>query len=67
MLAQMIQVAKGTTDVAAYGTVLATLTGWLPPLAALFSILWLGMQMLEKITGVPFHQLVRCVWRRIFG
>ena len=32
-------------DALSFGTVIATIAGWLPPIAALFSIVWLGMQM----------------------
>lgn len=53
---------KSATDVTAYGTVVATVIGWLPAIAALFSIIWLSMQMAEKVTGKTFHELVRCAW-----
>jgi hypothetical protein len=32
-------------DWVAYGTAVAVVAGWLPPLAALFSIIWLGLQI----------------------
>ena len=32
-------------DAAAGGTAIATVAGWLPPVAALFTIIWLAMQM----------------------
>jgi len=67
MQPQVQQIVKSAGDVTAYGTAVATLVGWLPHIAALFSVLWLGMQMLEKITGKPFHELVRCVWRKLRG
>ena len=67
MQSHLIQTAKSVTDVVAYGTVFATLLDVLPAISSLFAIVWFGMQMIEKITGTPFHQLVRCVWRRIFG
>lgn len=65
MTPQVQQAIKQTGDVAAYGTVAATLVGWLPHIAAGFSIIWLSMQMLEKITGKTINELVRCVWAKI--
>jgi hypothetical protein len=32
-------------DWAAYGTAVAVVGGWLPPVAALFSIVWFGLQI----------------------
>lgn len=32
-------------DMASVVTAVATVAGWLPKIAALFSIIWLGMQM----------------------
>ena len=37
--------AKHVVDGAAIGATIATIAGWLPPIAALMSIVWLGMQM----------------------
>lgn len=34
-------------------TVVGTLTTWLPPLAALVSILWTGLRIFEMVTGRP--------------
>lgn len=58
-------ILKTMGDVTAYGTVVATLFGWLPNIAALFSIIWLGMQMTEKITGKTFHELILCAWDKL--
>ena len=50
-LQQMEQTAvKSVTDVAAVGTVTGSLVGWLPELATLFTILWLGIRMWESET-----------------
>lgn len=39
------QVTKHTIDGIALGTAFSAFVGWLPSVAALFSIVWLGMQM----------------------
>jgi len=67
MQPQTQQLIKNVADGTAYGTVVATLVGWLPAIAAGFTVLWLGMQMTEKIAGRPFHDLVRCAWRKLRG
>ena len=67
MAPQAQQIIKGAGDATAYGTAVATLVGWLPAIAALFTVIWLGMQMVEKVVGKPFHELVRCAWKRIHG
>lgn len=42
--------AKTIIDGVSIGTAIATLAGWLPNLAALLSIVWLGMQMYDWIS-----------------
>jgi hypothetical protein len=37
-------------DGASIGTVLATLAGWLPAVAALFTIVWTGIRIYESPT-----------------
>ena len=64
---QTQQIIKQTGDVAAYGTVVATLVGWLPAIAALFTILWLAIQITEKVVGKSFHHLVQCAWQWLKG
>ena len=39
------QHAKVAMDIAAGSVMLATIAGWLPPIAAVFTIIWCGMQM----------------------
>ncbi|MFZ6731987.1 hypothetical protein ACO0LG_08720 [Undibacterium sp. Ji42W] len=39
-----IETVKNILDVAAFGTAFATVAKMLPPLAALFSILWISFQ-----------------------
>ena len=41
---------KQVLDVASIGTVVATLTAWLPPIAALISILWGLIRVYETET-----------------
>jgi uncharacterized protein YqgC (DUF456 family) len=67
MTPQTQQVVKAAGDTTAYGAVIGSLLGWLPSIAAGFTIIWLGMQMVEKITGKHFHELVRCAWQRLRG
>jgi hypothetical protein len=40
---------KITLDGAAIGAAIGAIAGWLPPIAALMSIIWLGMQMYDWI------------------
>lgn len=39
---------KGMVDVAAIANVVATLIGWLPAIAAVFSIVWVGIQIYDR-------------------
>lgn len=41
--------------------VIAALTGFLPPIAALFSIIWIAIQITEKLTGKSARELLACV------
>ena len=45
--------AKHIIDTISVGTVIATLTTWLPPIAALLSIIWTALRLWEMITGKP--------------
>jgi hypothetical protein len=42
---QTLEQAKTIGDVLSISTVVATIAGWLPAIAAIFSILWLVMQI----------------------
>jgi len=42
---------KHLVDGISYITVLATLTAWLPPIAALLSIIWTSLRIYEMVTG----------------
>lgn len=55
---------KQTFDLGAYGITVATLLQWLPHVAAIFSILWLSMQMIEKVVGKPLHEILKCFFDR---
>ena len=61
---QTQQVIKAAGDATAYGTVIATLVGWLPSVAALFSILWLTIQITEKIADKKFHELLQSAYKK---
>lgn len=45
---QVPETVKHIIDWASIATTVATVAGWLPPLAALMSIVWLGMQMVDR-------------------
>jgi hypothetical protein len=61
------QMAKTTVDITAYGTAVATLLGWLPHIAALFSLIYFAIQITEKVAGKPFHELLRRAWQKPRG
>lgn len=42
-----MQHIKNLLDVGSLTTVIATIIGWLPPLAALASIIWTGIQIYD--------------------
>lgn len=42
---------KHFLDAVSISTVLATLTAWLPPIAALLSIIWTALRIYELVTG----------------
>ena len=44
------QIAKQTADIVSYGTVVGAFLGYLPTLAAGFSILWISIQIWESQT-----------------
>ena len=66
MQPQVQQAIKTTGDT----TALAALGGWfvgvLPIVATLFTVIWFGILITEKITGKAFHELVRCAYRKVF-
>ena len=46
----MTQEGKQVLDVAAASTSVLSLAAWLPPLASLFTIVWLGIRIWESDT-----------------
>ena len=46
----MDNTTKDMMDVVAASTALATLAAWLPPVASLFTIVWLGLRIYESDT-----------------
>lgn len=46
----MVEETKTAVDVAAASTGLLTLGAWLPPIASLFTIIWLGLRIYESDT-----------------
>ena len=59
------QMIQNVTDAVPHVGVIAALAGWLPPIAALFSILWISIQIVEKVTGKPAHVLFAPLCARI--
>jgi len=62
---QVAQIIRTAGDVTAYSAIIAALLGWLPQIAAGFSIIWISMQMLEKITGKTINAMLRNLCGRI--
>ncbi len=46
----MIEETKEVVDIAAASTAILTLGAWLPPIASLFTIVWLGLRIYESDT-----------------
>lgn len=51
MTAHLNETTKHIVDAVSVTTVVGTLTAWLPPIAALLSIVWTAMRIYEMITG----------------
>ena len=45
-----LDTGKDLVDVAAASTALMTMAAWLPPVASLFTIIWLGIRIWETDT-----------------
>lgn len=67
MTPQIQQNVKYGADALAFGGVIGTLVGWLPAVAAGLSILWLSIQISEKVIGRPFNEILRNLWWRLTG
>ena len=46
----MIEETKEVVDVVAASTAIFTIGAWLPPIASLFTIVWLGLRIYESDT-----------------
>tara|TARA_B110000858_G_C17642581_1_gene398822 strand:+ start:473 stop:637 length:165 start_codon:yes stop_codon:yes gene_type:complete len=46
----MIEETKEVIDVAAASTAILTVGAWLPPIASVFTIIWLGLRIYESDT-----------------
>jgi hypothetical protein len=46
----MVEETKQVVDVAAASTGILAVTAWLPPIASLFTIIWLGIRIFESDT-----------------
>jgi len=46
----MVEETKEVVDIAAASTGVLALTAWLPPVASLFTIVWLGLRIYESDT-----------------
>lgn len=46
----MVEETKQVMDVAAASTGILAVTAWLPPIASLFTIVWLGLRIWESDT-----------------
>lgn len=47
----MTEIGKSLVDIGAGATAIATLASWLPPIAALFTIIWTGIRIYEWLRG----------------
>lgn len=61
------QVVKHGADGMASVVTAAALMGWLPVISAALGIVWFAIQITEKLTGKPFVETLRCVYRRARG
>ena len=53
-------------DGLAIANVVAVWVGWLPHIAAALSIIWLLMQIVEKLTGKRIPELCKWLFDRVF-
>lgn len=59
------QAVQQSIDAVPHIGVVAALAGWLPPIAAALSIVWIALQITEKVTGRPMHELLAPVCERL--
>lgn len=57
-------------DVSGHASAWTAFLGWfvglLPALATSVTIVWFCILITEKVTGKPFHELVKYAWTKIF-
>ena len=53
------QFVRPAADSTALVTLVGTLTAWLPPIAALITIVWYLLRILEMATGKQLHELIK--------
>jgi hypothetical protein len=58
-MTQHTEITKSAVDGLSVITAFATLFQVLPAIAALFSIVWTGMRIIEMITGKPFSEIIK--------
>jgi hypothetical protein len=56
-------VIQHAVNTLATATILSTLVGWLPPIAALLGIIWFLIQIFESKTGQRFVRWIK-FWKR---
>jgi hypothetical protein len=52
---ETVEITKHLVDASAAGTAVATVVAALPPIAALFTIVWTALRIYEMILGLPFN------------
>lgn len=55
----MTDTSKHWIDWAALGATMGTVAGWLPAIAALASLVWTILRIVEMFTGRPIHKLIK--------
>ncbi len=55
MSEQVESLAKEITDASAGLVAVSSLLQWLPAIASLFTIVWIGIRIWEKIYGLDFY------------
>lgn len=55
----MSDTAKHVADALSVATVVGTLATWLPPIAAMLSIVWTLFRLIEMVTGKTISELIK--------
>ena len=58
MLQSQQTALKHGIDALMAGGVVASIVGWLPAIAALLSIIWFAIQIIEKLSGEKIHATI---------